>query len=105
MASHPANILKIYMTTTISDAALFIPSDRVLDASDLPDRTIELATSSAKVAGRIGVNWIKERSGRRLLSSLKSDGLISETSSKSPFRWEIPEHAEPWYFPNLTLGI
>ncbi|HWV16757.1 MAG TPA: Fic family protein [Cellvibrio sp.] len=43
-----------------------------------------------------------ERSARRLLSQLKSEGLLSETSSKSPLRWEIPEHAEPWYFPNLT---
>lgn len=43
-----------------------------------------------------------ERSGRRLLSQLKDDGLLSETSSKSPLRWEIPEHAEPWYFPGLT---
>jgi Fic family protein len=43
-----------------------------------------------------------ERSARRLLSQLKSEGLLSETSSKSPLRWEIPEHAEPWYFPNLA---
>ncbi len=43
-----------------------------------------------------------ERSARRLLSQLKADGLLSETSSKSPLRWEIPEHAEPWYLPNLT---
>lgn len=43
-----------------------------------------------------------ERSARRLLSQLKSEGLLSESSSKSPLRWEIPEHAEPWYFPNLT---
>ena len=43
-----------------------------------------------------------ERSARRVLSQLKSDGLLSEASSKSPLRWEIPEHAEPWYFPNLT---
>lgn len=42
-----------------------------------------------------------ERSGRRLLSQLKSEGLLSETSSKSALRWEIPEHAEPWYFPQL----
>lgn len=42
------------------------------------------------------------RSARRLLSQLKSDGLLSETSSKSPLRWEIPEHAEPWYFPDLA---
>jgi len=44
-----------------------------------------------------------ERSARRLLSQLKAEGLLSETSSKSPLRWEIPEQAEPWYFPNLTV--
>jgi Fic family protein len=43
-----------------------------------------------------------ERTARRLLSQLKSEGLLSETSSKSPLRWEIPEHAEPWYFPDLA---
>lgn len=43
-----------------------------------------------------------DRSARRLLSQLKSDGLLSETSSKSPLRWEIPEHAEAWYFPELA---
>ncbi len=43
-----------------------------------------------------------ERSARRLLSQLKADGLLSETSSRSPLRWEIPEHAEPWYFPQLA---
>ncbi|RLA52228.1 MAG: Fic family protein [Gammaproteobacteria bacterium] len=42
------------------------------------------------------------RSARRLLSQLKAEGLLSETSSKSPLRWEIPEHAEPWYFPELA---
>ena len=46
-----------------------------------------------------------ERSARRLLSQLKSDGLLSETSSKSPLRWEIPEHAEPWYFPELAPQV
>ncbi len=44
---------------------------------------------------------MSERSARRLLSQLKSEGLLSETSSKSALRWEIPEHAEPWYFPQL----
>jgi len=43
-----------------------------------------------------------ERTARRLLGQLKSEGLLSETSSKSPLRWEIPEHAEAWYFPDLT---
>ncbi len=45
-----------------------------------------------------------ERSARRLISQLKEDGLLSETSSRSPLKWAIPEHAEPWYFPNLALG-
>jgi Fic family protein len=48
------------------------------------------------------LSGMPERSARRLLAQLKSDGLLSETSSKSPLRWEIPEHAEPWYFPGLA---
>lgn len=43
-----------------------------------------------------------ERSASRLLSQLKDEGLLSETSRRSPLRWEIPEHAEPWYFPELA---
>ncbi len=46
-----------------------------------------------------------ERSARRLLGQLKEEGLLSETSSKSPLRWEIPEHAEEWYFPALSPAI
>lgn len=46
-----------------------------------------------------------ERSARRLLSQLKSDGLLSETSSKSPLRWDIPDHAEAWYFPQLAPAL
>jgi len=43
-----------------------------------------------------------ERSARRLLAQLKEEGLLSETSRRSVLTWEIPEHAEPWYFPQLT---
>lgn len=46
-----------------------------------------------------------ERSARRLLGQLKEEGLLSETSSKSPLRWEIPEHAEAWYFPALSPAM
>jgi Fic family protein len=46
-----------------------------------------------------------ERSARRLLAQLKEEGLLSETSSRSPLYWEIPEHAEPWYFPQITPGV
>lgn len=43
-----------------------------------------------------------ERSARRLLGQLKEEGLLSEVSSKSTLNWEIPEHAETWYFPALS---
>lgn len=43
-----------------------------------------------------------ERSARRVLAQLKDEGLLSETSSRSDLFWEIPEHAEPWYFPQLA---
>jgi hypothetical protein len=46
-----------------------------------------------------------ERSARRLIAQLKDEGLLTETSSRSPLYWQIPEHAEPWYFPQLTPGI
>jgi len=46
-----------------------------------------------------------DRTARRLLSQLREEGLLSETSSKSPLYWDIPEHAEPWYFPQLTPGV
>ena len=45
-----------------------------------------------------------ERSARRLLTQLKEEGLLSESSSRSDLHWEIPDHAEPWYFPQLTPG-
>ncbi|MBB3048893.1 Fic family protein [Litorivivens lipolytica] len=44
----------------------------------------------------------KERKTRQIISELKSDGLITETSSRSPLRWAIPSHAESHYFPELT---
>jgi len=50
------------------------------------------------------LSGMPERSARRLFGQLKEEGLLSETSPKSPFKWEIPEHAEPWYFPNLAAG-
>ena len=44
------------------------------------------------------------RSAARLLLQMKTENLLTETSSRSPFKWEIPEHAEPWYFPELVPG-
>jgi Fic family protein len=43
-----------------------------------------------------------ERTASRLIARLRAEGLLSQSSSKSPLRWEIPEHAEPWYFPQLA---
>jgi Fic family protein len=45
------------------------------------------------------------RSARRLIQQLKDEGLLTETSSRSPLRWAIPEHAEPWYFPELVPSV
>jgi len=56
-------------------------------------------------AQAIELTGMSERSASRLLSELKKDGLLSDSSNKSPLRWEIPEHAEPWYFPELAPGM
>lgn len=45
-----------------------------------------------------------ERSARRVLRQLIDEGLLSETSSRSDLAWEIPDHVEPWYFPELAPG-
>lgn len=39
---------------------------------------------------------------RKIVQQLKEEGLLTETSSRSPLRWAIPEHAERYYFPELT---
>lgn len=44
----------------------------------------------------------KDTSAKRLLAQLRDEGLLSETSHRSELFWEIPEHAEKWYFPNLA---
>ena len=48
---------------------------------------------------------ILERTARRLIAQLKEEGLLTETSTRSPLYWQIPEHAEPWYFPQLAPGV
>ncbi|WP_018404074.1 Fic family protein [Marinobacter gelidimuriae] len=59
---------------------------------------------SLERADAIDLTGMPERSARRLLAQLKEEGLLSETSSRSPLKWEIPEHAEPFYFPQLAPG-
>jgi hypothetical protein len=46
-----------------------------------------------------------ERSARRLLAQLREENLLREESPRSPLYWNIPEHAEPWHFPQLTPGL
>ena len=81
---------------------------RVLAASKELKPVAGLILHTAFMYGEISrsqaleLSGMPERTARRLLSQLKADGLLSETSSKSPLRWEIPEHAEPWYFPELA---
>ncbi len=53
----------------------------------------------------IELSGMPDRSARKLMAQLREEGLLSETSSRSPFQWEIPEHAEPWYFPQLIPGL
>jgi len=59
---------------------------------------------SLERADALELTGMPERSARRLLAQLKKDGLLSETSSRSSLKWEIPEHAEPFYFPQLAPG-
>jgi Fic family protein len=81
---------------------------RVPDMKDSLKSSAGLVLYSAFIHGELErsqaleLTGLQERSARRLLSQMKREGLLSETSSKSPLRWEIPEHAEGWYFPELA---
>jgi Fic family protein len=39
---------------------------------------------------------------RKVVQQLKEEGLLTETSSRSPLKWAIPEHAERYYLPQLA---
>ena len=53
-------------------------------------------------AQAIELTGLEERTARRLIAQLKQEGLLSEKNNKSPLKWEVPEHIEPWYFPELS---
>jgi Fic family protein len=59
---------------------------------------------SLERADAIDLTGMPKRSAIRLLAQLKKEGLLSETSSRSPLKWDIPEYAEPFYFPQLAPG-
>lgn len=84
--------------------------DRIVGFDSLKDNAV-LVLYNAFISGKLSRSLaiescgMPERSARRLLAQLKEDGLLSETSSRSDISWEIPNHAEPWYFPQLTPSI
>lgn len=106
-----------YMSDLLNFADLRIRINRYVEArndfrvagiKDSLKNSASLVLFSAFIHGELErsealeLTGLQERTARRLLSQLKQEGLLSETSSKSPLRWEIPEHAEPWYFPDLV---
>ena len=49
-----------------------------------------------------GISGLGQSVTRKLVQQLKREGLLTETSSRSPLRWAIPNHAERYYFPELS---
>ena len=45
---------------------------------------------------------LPERTARRLIAQLRQEGLLTQTTPRSPLSWSIPEPAEPWYLPTLA---
>ncbi|GAA5125968.1 hypothetical protein [Alloalcanivorax gelatiniphagus] len=97
------------MISSLLDLTPFIPSDQQLGQSGLADKALVLNRQAAALEGQLdraealelaGQN--SERNNRRLISQLRDEGLLSETNNRSPLQWAIPEHAEPWYFPELA---
>lgn len=107
--SYMSNLLDLnHLRTRINRYVQARNDFRVPDMTDGLKSTASLVLYSAFIQGELERSQALElcampgRSARRLLSQLKSDGLLSATSSKSPLRWQIPEHAEAWYFPELA---
>ncbi len=48
------------------------------------------------------ISGLEKQTARRLVRQLKEEGLLTETSSRSPLRWAIPEHAERYFLPDLA---
>ncbi len=70
------------------------------EASKLLERAFLLGElPKSDVAELSGLNLA---TARKLAQQLKKEGLLTETSSRSPLRWAIPEHAERYYLPELS---
>lgn len=50
----------------------------------------------------VEITGLSHSVSRKVVQQLKEDGLLSETNNRSPLRWAIPEHAERYYFPQLS---
>ncbi|MEB8432972.1 Fic family protein [Cocleimonas sp. KMM 6892] len=107
--SYISHLLDLSLLRKRIDAYIQARNDfRVLNMTESLKTNAALVLHTAFIQGEleraqaVELCAMPERSARRLLSQLKKDGLLSETSSKSPLRWEIPEHAEAFYFPQLT---
>ena len=48
------------------------------------------------------ITGLEKQTARRLVRQLKEEGLLTETTSRSPLRWAIPEHAERYFLPDLA---
>lgn len=48
------------------------------------------------------ISGLSDSVTRKLVQQLKAEGLLTETSSRSPLRWAVPEHAERYYLPQLV---
>jgi hypothetical protein len=44
---------------------------------------------------------LEERTARRLIHSLVTEGFLISSSSRAPLRFRIPAHAAPYFFPDL----
>ncbi len=50
------------------------------------------------------ITGLKERTARSLVSQLTEEGLLQSVSNRAPLKWDLPEHAEEYYFPKLAPG-
>ncbi len=108
-ASYMSNLLDLVSLRKRINSYVQARNDfRVPDMKEGLKSSASLVLYSAFIHGELErsqaleLTGLQERSARRLLSQMKREGLLSETSSKSPLRWEIPAHAEGWYFPELA---
>lgn len=53
----------------------------------------------------LSLTGMSDKTAQRFIAQLRKEGLLTQTSHVSDLTWAIPEHAEPFYFPQLTPEI